>query len=483
MGISSNDAARPVASVALSANAGPAALVSISGVTLPEGNSGTTTFVFPVTLSAAPTVDVTVGYRVLDGSAKLADKDYDKPTSLTVTIPKGQTKGTIVILVRGDTKPEQNEDFTVKLVSATNGAINTSKAIAKGTILNDDPPSVSIGPVTKPEGNSGLTRFEFPVTLSAPPTADVTVTFQVADGTAKLTDKDYDKPTNLSVTIPKGQTKGTIVISVRGDTKLEQNEDFTVKLVSATNGTINTSMAIAKGTILNDDPPSVSIGHVTKPEGNSGLTRFEFPVTLSAPTIADVTVTFQIAAGTAKLADKDYDKPTHLSVTIPKGQTKGTIVISVRGDTKLEQNEDFTVKLVSATNGTIDTSKAIAKGTILNDDPPSVSIGHVTKREGNSGLTKFEFPVTLSAPTTADVTVTFQIAAGTAKLADKDYDKPTQLSVTIPKGQTKGTIVILVRGDKKREPDEDFTVKLTSATNAILTAGKKVGRGTILNDD
>ena len=50
--------------------------IFIDNVTQNETNSGTTDFVFTVTLSGAYPLPVTVDITAADGSARLADNDY-----------------------------------------------------------------------------------------------------------------------------------------------------------------------------------------------------------------------------------------------------------------------------------------------------------------------------------------------------------------------------------------------------------------------
>jgi ELWxxDGT repeat protein/parallel beta-helix repeat protein len=108
--------------------------VSISNVTLAEGNSGTTNATFTVTLSPSVSQTVTVGYATADGSAH-SGSDYTA-TSGTLSIPAGSTTGTITVPVLGDTILENNEMFTVTLSNPTNATLLT--ATGTGTIQNDD---------------------------------------------------------------------------------------------------------------------------------------------------------------------------------------------------------------------------------------------------------------------------------------------------------------------------------------------------------
>jgi Calx-beta domain-containing protein len=114
--------------------------ISIGDVALPEGNSGTRAFSFPVTLTAAVPQPVTVRFATADGSAR-APADY-LATSGTLSFAAGETAKTVTVTVKGDTVNEVDESFTVVLSSPANASIG--KAQALGTIIDDEP--------TRPQG-------------------------------------------------------------------------------------------------------------------------------------------------------------------------------------------------------------------------------------------------------------------------------------------------------------------------------------------
>jgi hypothetical protein len=111
--------------------------------------------------------------------------------------------------------------------------------------------------------------------------------------------------------------------------------------------------------------------------------------------------------------------------------------------------------------------------------PPALSIADGSMREGNKGTTRLNLTVTLSGSMTGAVSVNYATANSTA-LAKQDYTA-TSGTLTIPPGQTQGTISIAIKGDRKREPHETFSVQLSSAVGATINDG--VATGTILNDD
>ncbi|MFN8094776.1 MAG: Calx-beta domain-containing protein [Vicinamibacteria bacterium] len=260
---------------------------------------------------------------------------------------------------------------------------------------------------------------------------------------------------------------------------MEPNETFTVTLSSPSGATLADGVGL--GTITNDDTaplPTLSIGDVAVAEGNSGTSAATFTVTLSAASTSTVTVAYATANGTAT-AGSDYVAQSG-TLTFTAGQTAKTIAVVVNGDTTVEPSETFTVTLSSPSGATL--ADGVGLGTITNDDTaplPTLSTGDVAVAEGNSGTGAATFTVTLSAASTSTVTVAYATANGTAT-AGSDYVAQSG-TLTFTAGQTSKTIAVVVNGDTTVEPNETFTVTLSSPSGATLADG--VGLGTITNDD
>jgi hypothetical protein len=108
-------------------------------------------------------------------------------------------------------------------------------------------------------------------------------------------------------------------------------------------------------------------------------------------------------------------------------------------------------------------------------------ISGVAKKEGKAGTTTtFSFPITLSATALSPVTVTYATANGTA-IAPGDYVAKSG-TLTFPTGTSAATINVTVIGDKVKEANETFYVKISNpSANAYL--GDTQATGTIQNDD
>jgi chitinase len=104
--------------------------------------------------------------------------------------------------------------------------------------------------------------------------------------------------------------------------------------------------------------------------------------------------------------------------------------------------------------------------------PPSLTVGDVTVNQGTSAASAV-FTVSLSAASTAPVTVTYATADGTAR-AGVDYQAVSG-TLTFNPGQTQQTITVPVLPATQAEPDETFTLNLTGPAGATLARAQAVG--------
>ncbi|MSQ09961.1 MAG: DUF11 domain-containing protein [Dehalococcoidia bacterium] len=228
--------------------------LSINDTAVTEGNSGTASLNFTVTLSApTPVGGVTFDIATADGSATIANNDYQAKNLPGQTIAASNSSYSFSVLVNGDTTVEPSETVLVNVTNVLNATIADGQGI--GTVTNDDSaslPALSINNVTDSEGNSGVKGFSFSVTLSAPaPAGGVTFDIATADGTALAGTGDYVAKSQTSQSIAAGNTTYTFEVLVIGNATNEPAETFVVNVTNVTNATI--AAGPGQGTINNDD--------------------------------------------------------------------------------------------------------------------------------------------------------------------------------------------------------------------------------------
>ena len=109
---------------------------SVNDVSQNEGNSGTTAFVFTVSLSDTPIDTVTLVYATANGTAT-AGTDYLPIAGTTLTFLPGVSVQTVTVQVIGDTIRELEETFYLNLSSPSGNALIADPQ-GVGTIVNDD---------------------------------------------------------------------------------------------------------------------------------------------------------------------------------------------------------------------------------------------------------------------------------------------------------------------------------------------------------
>jgi hypothetical protein len=328
-------------------------------------------------------------------------------------------------------------------------------------------PSLRVDEVQVTEGDGGTTNAVFTVRLSGPTGQAVTVDYATADGTATAP-ADYTA-TAGSLSFPAGTTTRTVSVPVVGDLLDEADETFLLRLSKPAGALV--ADAQAAGTILDDDPPPVlSIDDVSVAEGETGTTPATFTLSLSAPSGRVVSVVAATADGTAT-AGLDYT-PSVRTVVFPPGTTTAPLAVAVRGDRVLEADETFTVNLSGPVNATLVGAQGVA--TILNDDPPGLSVADVDVVEPLSGSRMAVFTVTLSPPSASPVTVDYATSAVTAT-DDDDYDD-TSGTLTFDPGVSTQPLSVSIHADTVAEGVESFRTNLTGASGAAIAYGQATGR-------
>ena len=261
--------------------------LTINDVSVNEGNAGTSTATFTVSLDRpAGASGVSFDIATANGTAT-AGTDYVASSLTGQTIAAGNSSATFTVVVAGDTLDEPNETFFAN-VSNVSGA-SVADAQGRGTIVNDDTqPTLSINDVSVNEGNSGSTPVTFTVSLSAASGQTVLVDYASANGTA-IAGSDYTGVSG-TLTFAPGFTARSATLMVAGDTTFEPDETLSLTLSNASNATI--ARAVGTGTVTNDDA-GVAVGPASLPAATAGST---YSQTLSASS-GTAPYTFTVTAG------------------------------------------------------------------------------------------------------------------------------------------------------------------------------------------
>jgi len=500
-----------------------------------EGNTGTTPFTFRATLGNPVQDGFTIGYVTNEGTATLADMDYmDNDNSLLFTGTENEFHD-ITILVNGDNVVEANETFEVALTVLSSLQVDDSDILISfspqtGTILNDevdfgDLPDPTFPTLVASNGarHQTVLGFQLGANLDGEPNGQPSAT---AEGDDNDTDDDEDGVTftsavnacqtaSVTVNAPMGgELNAWIDFNLNGnftdageqifsDETLAFGDNFLTFNVPCTaaggtpfarfrlnsTGGLSYDGPAADGEVEDyrvvttqfsiDDPVAIN-------EGNMGTTDLVFTVSRSN-IFSNCSVEYSITGGTATLGDADFTliTPSPISFTAG-GDPTASIIVRVNGDTKVELDEMVEVSLSNPVNGSILDDLGI--GTINNDDSAILSITSPTVTEGDVSTQNMTFDLSLNNPSDANVVVNFATMNGTATTADLDYQNNSG-SHTFTPGQTTKQVIVLINGDCKIEPNEQFTGQLSSlnanSRNVTLSGGGSTlsGTGTINNND
>ena len=398
--------------------------IEVRDVAVFEGNTGSTTARFLVTLDKVPTAPVTFSYFTQDRTASEQRDDYF-PESSTITFAAGQQSGFIEVTVYGDQRIEGQEQFDLVLTTARGGVFagGAKALVATATIIDGDDgvtgllagvgdvgdriggpasasttlPTLRVSNASAFEGENGSTQIRFLVTFDRETTAEVRFNTLVQDGTASSSSGDFDFVSD-NVVIPAGTSSTWLSVTAYGGTGIEPNETFSVILSGVTNAVFegNAAALAATGTIIDDDGgvptlsggiglpatgiygydnggtlPTLTVVPASIVEGRETVGVY---VLLSRPSASNITFSYETVAGTAT-SNVDYDAISG-TYTIPAGQLSRYIPVGIYGDTAIEADESFSLRLSNLNGATFADGGISASARILIRDDDGGGTGN-----------------------------------------------------------------------------------------------------------
>ena len=397
-----------------------------------------------VTLSAVSAVPVTVDYtsQNVTGDTALAGIDYgtkgiSSPVTGQVTIPAGQTTGTISIPVLGTSVYEPTKTFHVGISADANSTslltVPTSGSSAVATIKNPiTEPTVTIADANVTETSTQATTMNFTVSLADASGAatqsgqDVTITYSTAtEANATPADNaqanvDYQSVTSATLVIPAGQSSAVISIPILAEFA-GVDKQFHVTIDNVSGGATAGTTTSAVGTIFDKVPaPTATIQNSSLTAPTTDQQGMPFTINLSAPSSLPISINYTTQDSSA-VAGRDYVAQTSGQVVIQAGQTSATISVPVLPDANLSVERTFSVALTSANNATTSGTAATGQiqpsvgsfaGSIFVDtnndgvrEPGEHGLAGVTMTL--TGLTTSGQPVDVQVPTAGDGSFNF----------------------------------------------------------------------------
>ena len=249
---------------------------------------------------------------------------------------------------------EANETVIVTLSNPSNATLGSDDAHTYTITDNDNAPVVDFNTTTS-NGAESTSSKAITVDLSAASGQNVTVDYAVT-GTATGSGTDYTLA-NGTLTISAGNTSGTITIaSIVNDTLDEADETVILTLSNPSNATLGSDDVHTYTITDNDNPPVVDF-NTTSSNGAESVSSKALTVDLSVASGQDVTVDYTVT-GTATGSGTDFTLANG-TLTIPAGNTSGTITIAGIIDDALDEvDETVIVTLSNPSNATLGSDDA-----------------------------------------------------------------------------------------------------------------------------
>ncbi|MGQ9927819.1 MAG: cadherin domain-containing protein, partial [Chloroflexaceae bacterium] len=466
--------------------ANPIVTVDLQAPGITEGNSGTSTATFTVSLSQALGAgqQIVLAVQTLSGPSNQANAgtscsgtvDYVS-NSATLTFNPGDISQTFSVTICGDTIDELNESFVVRVTvqSATNVPTvqppvdDFTEIVA--IIPDDDNPTVQS--ISDPIAQEGGT-LDFVVTLTAAPIENVVLAYSTgASGdTANSTTacpalpggiaQDYIGVTAGTLVIPANQATGTISILVCDDSIAEGNQTMTLTLDPSNSFSVNTpfSDTTATGTIQDANVAPVVTGATFSIAEDAAVgNNVGTPVVANDPDVPPQTLTYSITGG-----------PVPFAINATTGQ------ITVNGALDYETTPSYSLTVQVCDNGTpsrCGTGTVTVNVTDANDAPvvtgATFSIAEDAAVGNNVGT-----PVVANDPDVPPQTLTYSITGGPVPFAINattgqitvngalDYETTPSYSLTVQ---------VCDNGTPSRCGTGTVTVNVTDANDAPVVTG------------
>ena len=400
----------------------------------------------------------------------------------TIVFLPGQTQASFNVTIVDDALPEIFESFSIRLVSALDGAVLGSATASVITIRANDDPSGIVGftdvslrgvATTNPSILDGNKNVNFFLSRTAGDVGRIEVTWELVGPLPGREHEDVTSTRGVAV-INDRDRSGTITLTIVADDTAELAETFELKLTSIAGGaTLDPARTNTTLTILLHGEPfgvidfsgeSLARQLISEPADNRSSQTVKFPVQRTEGTVGDIVVLWKIA----NISRSSDISPLSGAVMIADGFSLGTISVSILPDALAELDRTYTVVLLNASGGAKIGINDQALFTIRANDVPHGIFGIVSPRivVTSDGGRDISFDIGRQLGTIGDVKVTYTMS----------YSQPTQTPYVQSVGEvvlTDGMSVLSVRHNVSSTAflllSESFTITLTAVD--LLTPG------------
>lgn len=421
--------------------------VSLAVSSAAGSEAGTTLITVTATASSAVLGNQTVNLGV--SGTGITAGDYSL-SNTTITIPTGQTSGSVTFTVVDDAIVEGSETATLTISNPSAGLVLGSTTTQAITIADNDNAGVVI---TQSGGNTAVTEGgatdSYTVVLTSQPTADVTITLNPGS--------QLSTPTTLTFTAQNWNVAQTVAVSAVNDDIAEGNHSGTITHSASSSDNNYNGIAISNVTasITDNDNAGVIItqsnGTTTVTEGGATDT---YTVVLSSQPTANVTIALNSGSQTST-------NPTSLTFTATNWNVAQTVTVSAIDDLIAEGSHSSTITHTASSGDSNYNGITIANviASITDNDTAGVII---TQSNGSTAVTEGgatdNYTIVLNSQPTANVTITLNSGTQT-------NTNPTSLTFTSANWNVAQTVTVTAIDDLLSEGTHTGTISHTASSS------------------
>lgn len=444
---------------------------------------------FVVSLSAPGLQQVSVEYAPRNLYAGLGYPAYDYGyNGGKLIFAPGVTTQTVRVQINNDGAAEAAETFALSLSQPVNAVIANPHGVA--TIVDNDTladsahrANLSVSDVTVDASADFAT---FTVTLDKAASGSFSVAYSTADGNAAA-GSDYLASAGVLSFAP-GDTAKTITIPLLQGTGAEPAELFNVVLGAVSGnaaGSVTVGDGVGQGVIGRHGQTAVAtpIISVSNPVAGEKDGIVEFVVSLSAPALKQVSVSYANQNYTAGSGYPEYDyMGANGTLVFAPGETTQVVRVSINDDNLAEGIENLGLMLSEPVNAVIGNPRGVA--TVFDNDTLADSahraVLSVQDLVVDAGSDLATFTVWLDKALSSNVSVTYRTAGGTAAAGSDFLD--TRGVLTFEAGETAKTVSVVLPHDGASEAAESFRLALGAVSGdgaGLVAIGQAAGSATI----
>ena len=417
-----------------------------------------------VTLSPAPTTDITLVYTV--GGTATPGSDHTA-LSGTLSVPAGTRTTTIPVTIIDDSAQESSETVVLTLAASKGYQVVSPSTHTLNIVDNDSPIVFFPKPSQTVQEVSGTHNVK--IELDRAPTSDITISYRVAGGVGYPTpDSDYVALPG-TVTVPRGATTAFIPVTIIDDTETEGQETVALDLTEGAGYRLGWSRHRLHIYANDSQARAYFIGYdLLWYQGDSrigvrgvplieGTGTHNVRVQLSPLPTSDITLEYEVG-GTATLGS-DFTIANSGTLSVPAGTRIATIPVTVIDDTEGEFDETVVLTLIDGPDYEVwCCAHRISLTIAASDEPRTKTMSFVNgSHVAGEGPGVHDVEVTLNKAPATDITLAYTVG-GTAT-PGSDFTIADSGTVSVPAGTRTATIPVTIIDDTDGEYDE--TVVLT----------------------